>query len=348
MYVQDMENNVFALDRSTGEVRWSTMYGVPTEGPNGIAVAYGRVFGGLGDSGDAFALDAETGEEFWRVNLTNNAGEGIDMAPTVYDNVVYISTVPGSEEEFYEGGQRGILYALDAETGETLWSFDTTAGEPTGNLWGNPRINSGGGLWSPLSVDDDGNIYFGVGNPAPWPGTEAWPNATSRPGPNNYTNSMVSLDPETGAIRWFHNARPHDLFDLDHHLTPILVEATYGDTTTRLAIGGGKTGTVTAADRDTGHLVWETQVGIHQNDTVTHIPEGRTLRVYPGALGGVETPMAYANGTVFVPVVNLWSEYSSTSFQGLQNLADGTGELVALDAATGEVQWSVDLPVINV
>ena len=60
---------------------------------------------------------------------------------------------------------RGILFALDARSGAVLWQWDTTVD----NLWGSARRNAGGGIWYPLSVDDAGNLYFGTGNPAPWP-----------------------------------------------------------------------------------------------------------------------------------------------------------------------------------
>ncbi|MGH2562052.1 MAG: PQQ-binding-like beta-propeller repeat protein [Thermomicrobiales bacterium] len=341
VYVQDMQSNVFALDRATGEVKWEKRYDIGTVGPNGLAAGYGRIVGTIGDTAEVFALDADSGAEFWRVKLSNNVGEGVDMAPLVHNNFVYVSTVPGNNIAFYRGGQKGIFYALDASSGHTVWQFDTT----TDNLWGNARTNSGGGLWYPPSVDEDGNIYFGVGNAAPWPGNSEFPNASSRPGPNDYASSMVSLDPETGSLRWYYNAKPHDLFDLDFQLTPVLVDAEIDGATVPLAIGAGKTGTVVAANRETGEVVWEVPVGIHQNDDLQEIPEGETVEVYPGVLGGVETPMAYADGVLFVPVVNLPGSYTSTGFDGASlDLSRGTGELAALNVADGSTTWQVDLP----
>ena len=168
---------------------------MPSNGPNGVAVAYGYVYAATGDTSVAFALDAKTGKEVWAAKLSNNNFECIDMAPTVYNNTVYISTNPNNVTYGnYRGGARGILWALDAATGVTLWSFDTS----TDNLWGNPRINSGAGLWYPPSVDEQGNLYFGTGNPGPYPGNAQYPNGTSRPGPNDYADSMVSLDLATG------------------------------------------------------------------------------------------------------------------------------------------------------
>src|SRR5690242_10989862 len=65
VYVQDMQSNVFALDRATGNVRWEKRYDAPSEGPNGVSVGYGMVFGSTGDDGEAFALDARDGHEVW-------------------------------------------------------------------------------------------------------------------------------------------------------------------------------------------------------------------------------------------------------------------------------------------
>jgi glucose dehydrogenase len=349
VYVQDMLSNVFALDRETGAPKWTKEYEIPSIGPNGLALGYGMVYGPLGDTAEVFALTADSGAEVWRVKLSANPGEGVDVAPTVYNSTVYVSTVPGTSQTFYGGGRKGIFYALDAGTGAVLWQFDTT----TDNLWGNPRVNSGGGLWQPPSVDADGNLYFGTGNPGPFPGGKSafgeFPNATSRPGDNLYTCAMVSLDGKTGAVRWSVQARPHDLFDLDFQATPILTTATIDGKETTLAIGSGKAGYVIAANAETGGVVWQVAVGKHQNDDLQAVPAGQTVEILPGVLGGVETPMAYADGTVFVPVINLpvkTTEFE-LDFAGL-DLTQGTGELVALNVADGSVKWQVDLPAINV
>jgi alcohol dehydrogenase (cytochrome c) len=64
--------------------------------------------------------------------------------------------------------------------------------------------------------------------------------------------------------------------------------------------------------------------------------------VLPGTLGGVETPMALANGVVYCPVINLPTEYSSTALVGF-DFTGGTSEMVALDLATGEQLWSAEV-----
>jgi len=116
VYLQDATANVYALDLESGEEIWSKMYNdvVPSGGPNGTANAYGLIFTTVGGVGDVVALDPETGDEVWKTNIKGPLNEGITTAPLVYDSVVYVSTIPGSSEAFYGGGQRGLIHALDA------------------------------------------------------------------------------------------------------------------------------------------------------------------------------------------------------------------------------------------
>ncbi len=339
VYIQDSVGSVFALNRETGEEIWSREYNVPSIGPGGIAIGYGMIFGVLREKAEVFALDAATGEEIWKIVISNFSLRQSSMAPTVYDNIVYVESGAG-----YLGGGKSRLVGLDAQTGMTLWEFELM----DDNGWENPRLNSGAGLWYPLAVDDERNLYFGVGNPAPWPGTGEYPNASSRPGDNLYSNSMVSLDSATGAVRWYYQAAPHDLFDLDFQNTPVLGTAEVNGEETKVVFGSGKTGTVVMANADTGEIYWDVEVGIHENDDLTEVPEGEEVEVYPGSLGGVETPIAYSNGTVFVPVLNYSTTYTSTEYFSSGDFSSATGEFYALNAADGSVKWHHEFPTMIV
>jgi outer membrane protein assembly factor BamB len=65
--------------------------------------------------------------------------------------------------------------------------------------------------------------------------------------------------------------------------------------------------------------------------------------VYPGTLGGVIAPMAANQTTLFVPVVN--HPLTVESGTALGEGAEASGELVALDIATGKVEWKDQVSV---
>lgn len=343
VYTQDLSSNVQALDLETGAVKWEHRFDSPSIGPNGLAVGDGRVYGGTGDG--AFALDQLTGRVLWQLRLTRNDREGVDMAPGYKDGIVYISTVPGNARGFYRGDGVGILYALDGETGRRLWNFKTVPLD----LWDSRHrdINSGGGLWHPPAFDADGNIYVDVANPAPWPGTEAFPWGQSRPGPNLFTNSLVKLNATTGAVDWYQQVLPHDLYDWDLHLPPILIEE-HGR---NMVISSGKGGIVYAFDADSGDRLWSRSVGIHNgHDRDNELAlAGRyeqlstPVTVYPGTLGGVETQMATQKGVLYIPVVDLPTTFE-TQERNRIGIAQGRGQMVALATDTGDVEWTQRFP----
>ena len=168
VFFQDLRANVFALDFDTGAVKWQHLYDSPnSEGPNGVAVGWGKVFVHK-DVYTLAALDANTGIELWTNRISNIPTTGIDIQPMVYDNLVFTSTVPGTGDLFYSPGGIGVIYALDQSTGNIVWQFSTV---DTPNLWGHPEVNSGGGCWYPPAIDTNtGNMFWAVANPAALPG----------------------------------------------------------------------------------------------------------------------------------------------------------------------------------
>ncbi|HUC23286.1 MAG TPA: PQQ-binding-like beta-propeller repeat protein [Streptosporangiaceae bacterium] len=352
MYTQDIESNVMAIKLATGKVLWTHNYSSDNGGPDGVNVANGVVYAATNHA--AVALSASTGKQLWSRTLIGNNHEGIDMAPGYRDGTVFVSTVPVNPTVGeYLGGGKGILWALNAQTGAPEWSFDEV-----GNLWGNPAVNSGGGLWEPPSFDAQGNIYIGIANPGPI-GEEGWPKGypleSSRPGPDLYTDSVVKLSP-AGKLLWYYQLTPHDLYDWDLQNSPVLTTANGQP----VVIDGGKAGILIELNAQTGKLLWKLPVGVHtghdndglltENATPTsHNPLPAKYVLEPGALGGIETPLASNGSTVFAAVNNI--PFSMTNNGPAESgkefaasIAKGTGEMVAVNQDTGKVIWDDKLP----
>ena len=348
VFFQDLAGNIASLNLYNGSILWSKTYNSTTIlGPNGPAIGSGTLYISP-DGYSVSALNSSDGTERWSTRISPSNSTGINIQPVVYDGKVLLSTVPGtSANDFYGGGQFGELYAIDETTGMVLWNTSTI---DTPSLWGNASVNSGGGAWYSPAIDTmSGITFWGIGNPAPYPGTPAYPAGSSRPGPNLYTDSIMAIDENTGAMVWYNQVKPHDLFDLDFQIPPVLATIQGNDSTISsrdVVFGAGKLGKVYAFDRHNGSVIWNTSVGVHNgNADLQDIPEGKTIQVLPGFLGGVETPMAYADGMLFVPVVNFPSNYSSTAFDTASlDLSTGTGELVALNATTGKEIWKIEYP----
>jgi outer membrane protein assembly factor BamB/predicted lipoprotein with Yx(FWY)xxD motif len=346
VYTQDLQSNVQAINLQSGKVLWTTKYNSTDTGPNGVTVADGTVFGATETS--AFALQASTGKQIWIKKLTRNVNEGIDMAPGFNNGTVYVSTVPGNANAFYAGNGQAILWALNASNGATRWKWE----EVPSDLWSSAHtsINSGGGQWDPPTFDDRGNLYVGVANPGPFPGTAQYRWGSSRPGPDLYTDSIVKLDANTGKLIWYYQLTPHDIYDYDMENPPIL--ATAGGR--QLVIDGGKAGILVAVDAQTGKLVWTRSVGVHNGHDNDHLyaEKGETSKLHtpeviePGDFGGVESQLASNGTTVFAAVNNLPVKYTGPAKANVKfpDFTTGTGDLVAVNEATGQVKWDAKLP----
>src|SRR5690606_13816269 len=128
-------------------------------------------------------------------------------APLVVNDLV-ITGIAGGEY-----GARGFVDAYDAATGERRWRRYTVpaAGEPGVETWAGDSWKTGGSpTWTTGTYDPDSNtLYWATGSPAP-----AW-NGDVRLGDNLYSNSVIALDPATGAMKWHFQFTPHDVWDYD-------------------------------------------------------------------------------------------------------------------------------------
>lgn len=378
MYVTTSFSHVYALDAKTGEMYWHYKHkmGPITTfccGPNnrGVAVYKDKVYLGTLDA-QLVALDAKTGSLLWKVQLGDpELGYSETMAPTAVNGKILIGTNGG------EYGIRGFVRAYDADTGKLLWNFHTIPENSVG-VWaekdatgrdmhrdiaaekaalekmGDPYKTLGGGVWQNPAVDLKTNrIYFVVGNPSPDL------DGSLRPGDNLYTDSLVSLDLDTGKYVCHFQYIAHDVWDLDAVSPPILVDVKdQNGATVPGVIHGGKTGHIYVHKRDDCSLIRFSEAMVPQEDMWT-LPTKEGARMLPGANGGVEwSPMAVQPDLNLAYAINLHQPMTyhvdSTPYPGGKLWLGGafkviptetqSGNITAVDYNTGKISWQVDTP----
>lgn len=327
-YLQDGASNVMAVNVATGKVMWTHTYDSTEYGPNGLTLAYGRVYG-ITASG-VFALDAATGHQVWYDSSFGGGRARFNLAPQVANSRVFVAS------SLTAGG--GLIYALDAVDGATDWSFQTVVDKT-----GQQLKATAGGAWDPFLIGPDGSVYAGTGNPY-----LSQQQAQSKPSRELYTDSLVKLDQATGHLEWYYQAFPDDFHDWDLQVSPILTSVGGHS----IVLAAGKGGYVFALDPASGTLQWKTAVGMHnghdQDDEQAlqgNLQLQTPYTVFPGEAGGVETNMAVADGVAYVPVVDLGSSIATpATVVGTLDVLHAGGEMVALDLSTGNKLWATTLP----
>jgi outer membrane protein assembly factor BamB len=336
VYLQDEDANVYALELATGKLMWEYRVNVPEKsgpGPDGVAVAGGAVYGDTSTS--VFALNAVTSKTIWVDRHLLKRGEGaFEIQPQVADGRVYLASAYGS------GPGGGVLMALNAATGRSLWRFNTVLGPGRGvQALG---VGSGGAWETPL-VGSDGSVTFGIGNPY-----QSLGSAIAHPSRQLYTDSEVNLDAATGKLRWYFQAVPDDFSDHDLQASPI--SASIGGVP--VIITGGKMGYVYALNAQTGALLWKTPVGEHNghdDDSVLALSHQLRIKlpytILPGSLGGILSNMAVVGGSVYVATIDLPITFTSLKVVDGNKVGGAeTGEVEALNLATGRVEWDTKVP----
>ncbi len=317
-----------------------------------------------------YALDAKTGA--WQSDIADpELGYSETMAPTVIKDKVLIGTNGG------EYGIRGFLKAYDAKTGKLLWTFNTVP-ESTVGVWatkdatgrdmhrniqaekdqfaksGDPFAKLGGGVWQNPAIDLATNrLYFVVGNPSPDL------DGSNRPGDNLYTDSLVSIDLDTGKYVCHLQYIAHDVWDLDAVSPPVLVDVKGKDgKMIPGVIHAGKTGHIYVHDRKDCSLIRFSEAMVAQ-ENMWVLPTKEGARMLPGANGGVEwSPIATDPGQGLAYAINLHqpmtyhvenSPYPNGklwlggAFKVIPSEAQA-GNITAVDYNTGKIKWQVKTP----
>jgi alcohol dehydrogenase (cytochrome c) len=164
------------------------------------------------------ATDKESGKIAWETNVTFGA---VQMNSTGAPLVVKDKVIFGAAGS--DSGWRGWIAGLDAASGKRDWLIYTipAPGEPGSETWKNNAWQTGGGAaWLTGTYDPETNqLIWGTGNPVPMM------DAYARPGDNLYTNSALSLNPDSGKMSWYFQYTPGDHWDYDEAHTHILIDS---------------------------------------------------------------------------------------------------------------------------
>jgi alcohol dehydrogenase (cytochrome c) len=317
MYVTQRPNDVLALDAKTGRVFWLYRYTPSPDarvccGSNnrGVAILGDTLFMGTLDA-HLVAIDAKTGRQLWNTTLADvKLAYSVTLAPLVVKDKVIVGVGGG------EFGIRGFIAAFDAKTGKEAWRFYTIPGpgENGHDSWkGEAWKNGGGSVWVTGSFDPDLNLtYWGVGNPGP-----DW-NPDQRPGDNLYTDSVVALDADTGALKWHFQFTPNDAYDYDSVQVPVLVDMNWRGPAAKLMLWANRNGFFYVLDRVTGRFLsgtpfvkvnWASHLDERGRPVQTPQPPGSPT--WPGNQGGTNWyPPAYSPRTELF-YFSVWENYAS-------------------------------------
>ncbi len=391
MFITLPWSKVVALDALTGERLWDYDPEVPREwGRNaccdvvnrGVALWKGSLYLGTLD-GRLVALDAGTGELLWEKQTTDKGRPyTITGAPRIVNGKVIIGN--GGADL----GVRGYITAYDAATGEQVWRFYTVPGDPAepfenpeleaaaktwnGTWW---EIGGGGTAWDSMAYDPELNLlYVGTGNGSPWNRAIRSPGG----GDNLYLSSILALDPDSGALKWYYQTTPADTWDYTATQHIILAELQIDGRERRVLMQAPKNGFFYVLDRETGELIsaknyvditWASHVDMATGRPVETGGDyaAEPKLVYPSPTGGHNWhPMAYNPNTklVYIPAIvepflyvnetgftyrkGSWN--TGADFAAMVALTKGLplppieGYLKAWDPVRQELAWSVKHP----
>ena len=353
-----------AIDPRTGKAIWRYQRALPPK-VRACCGLVNRGFAALGNmifmatlDAHVVALDAKTGNVVWDAEAADyRKGYSFTLAPLVVKDKVIVGISGG------EYGIRGFVDAYWAATGKRAWRFYTIPEphQPGNETWEGDSWKVGGGpAWVTGSYDPELNLlYWGIGNPAP-----DW-NGDTRKGDNLYTDCLVALDPDSGALKWYYQFTPHDLHDWDATEIPVLIDTDIEGHSRKLLLQANRNGFFYALDRTNGkflyakpfvRVTWAKQIGPDGRPVLEEaaIPTAKGRSACPGISGGTnfmspsydpQTELFYVAAREQCDIVSSQPEqfisgrfYFGSGNEPVPGEKDW-GALRAIDPRSGEIKW---------
>jgi alcohol dehydrogenase (cytochrome c) len=368
LYVTGPLNHAWAVDARTGRPIWHYERALPAS----LKVCCGMVNRGFAAYRDRLfmvtldahfvALEMNSGKVIYDVEMAavkdGFAGTG---APLVVKDKVIVGIAGG------EYANRGFIDAYDPMTGQRVWRTYTipAPGERGSESWRGDIWQRGGApTWLTGTYDAALNLlYWGTGNPNPdWDGE-------SRPGENLYTDSLLALDPDTGALKWHFQFTPHDTHDWDANEIPVLADLTIAGRPRKVVLFANRNGFFYVLDRTNGEFIlakpfvnttWAKEIGSDGRPRLfpDQDPTEAGTVTCPDWYGGTNfmSPSYDASRRLFfVTARETCARFLRRPLRANAALGDRTmggtvqpvpepkraGALRAIDAATGERKWEL-------
>jgi polyvinyl alcohol dehydrogenase (cytochrome) len=350
VYVPDWAGNLFKIDRRTGDAVWSHKISEYTGISGSLSRNSPAIVGNLlifGDQASAteMAVDKNSGKLVWKTLLDSHAGAIITSSAVEFGGKIYVGVssnqegLAGSDPKFVLSFI-GSVASLDAQTGHIEWQTFMAPEGYTGNaVWG-----------SNFSIDPKRHsLYIATGNNYSVPQSvsdcllkaKTVTEQVQCLDPKDYIETVLSLDLNTGKVKWAHNLGGADTFiisclmnnsggvpcpdpagpDFDFGSAPNLLTVSTNGTERDMVGAGQKSGVYWALDPDTGATIWATLVG----------PGGVT--------GGIEWGSATDGSKIYVAINN--SSNISYKLAPAHTVTVNAGSWAALDPATGNIIWQI-------
>ena len=338
-------DNVWAIDARSGHQLWHYTHkaeGGDFIGHRGVAMYKGWLYFTTPDA-HLVSLNAKDGTVRWEKMIADvKLGYWSTVAPLIVRDHV-ITGIGGDLDNI-----PGLLRSFDPDTGAVQWEWDATK-------TGVPNTATGGATWITGTYDPDLNLlYWGTGNPTPVL------NGTARPGDNEWTCSIVALNPDTGKLVWGFVASPHDTHDWDAVEVPVLVDADFHGTPHKMLMQTSRNGYFFVLDRTNGKSLLTAPFGPANwakgidaqgrpipNPDKDPKPDGRLISPDEGGMTNYRSPsFDPKTGLFIVDARPSWSLYFTKPADGDYGWAGadygvwGKSVIEAIDYQTGKIRWT--------
>ncbi len=215
VFVGSQSGTVYSLDARTGCIYWA----FPETSGVRVAISVGPRKAGRGRpaghnayfsdvAGNAYAVDAVTGQLLWQRNVETNPFARATGSPVLHQGVLYVPMAGFEEIQAADPAYpcctfRGSVTAIDAATGTVIWKSYTIQQAPKPRRTSGNATSfgpSGGGTWATPTIDAKRQVlYVTTGN------------GTSGPAQPT-TDAVLAFDLKAGRLRWASQVTPGDIW----------------------------------------------------------------------------------------------------------------------------------------